>query len=272
MKTTKILGWLLMLVGMTALVFLNSCAGSRDDSEMIGDEAFANQAEAGESTQESTNTSAEEEEVLKLLGITKDNEQSQSATEFAESGGASLTAEDLERKIDYLENEAKSKSVELANLKAELAERDQRLQSLQSEAKRTKSYSGSVATSGASGSFKQQYQSALTLYNNREYKEGIKQFDYLLGLNESNSLVDNCQYWKGECYYALGDYNQALMEFQKVFTFSNSNKFDDSQLKLGLCYMRLGNNQSARMEFEKLLSDYPDSEYVSRAQSYLSGL
>ena len=47
---------------------------------------------------------------------------------------------------------------------------------------------------------------------------------------------------------------------------------DDAQLKLGLCYWKLGDTERARQEFERLISDYPNSEYVGKAQQYLSKL
>ena len=88
----------------------------------------------------------------------------------------------------------------------------------------------------------------------------------------SHSLSDNCQYWIGECYYALRNFNQAAVEFEKVFTFPQSNKDPDAQLKLGLCYWNTGNAARAKEEFNRLIVNYPDSEYTIRARSYLSQL
>ena len=44
-------------------------------------------------------------------------------------------------------------------------------------------------------------------------------------------------------------------EFQKVFEFTDSDKWDDAQLKLGICYKNMGNGRRAKEEFKKLL-DY----------------
>ncbi|HQG45045.1 MAG TPA: tetratricopeptide repeat protein, partial [bacterium] len=75
-----------------------------------------------------------------------------------------------------------------------------------------------------------------------------------------------------ECYYGMLAYNQAIIEFEKVFTFHDSDKNDDAQLKLGLCYTRTGNVEKAKAEFQKLLDTYPDSEFRARAQYYLQTL
>ena len=98
----------------------------------------------------------------------------------------------------------------------------------------------------------------------------FQKFESLLSQNRNNSLSDNAQYWIGESYYGLGEYQKAITAFEKVFTFSNSNKDDAAQLKLGLCYMKLNDNVKAREELEKLISDYPTSESVGLARRLLN--
>ncbi len=83
-------------------------------------------------------------------------------------------------------------------------------------------------------------------------------------------MSDNCQYWIGESYYDMGNYEQAIISFEQVFSFTNSNKDDDAQLKLGICYHKLNNQEKAKEEFQRLITYYPDSEYVSIARSYLN--
>ncbi len=120
-----------------------------------------------------------------------------------------------------------------------------------------------------SGSFEERYQEALQTYRGRGYKPAIQKFESLLAVNNQHSLSDNCQYWIGECYYGLGNYQQSVIAFEKVFTFPKSNKNDASQLKLGLCYMRLDNEAKAKSEFQKLVDNYPSSEYVSLAKRFI---
>ena len=64
----------------------------------------------------------------------------------------------------------------------------------------------------------------------------------------------------------------ALAAFQKVFLFAKTEKDDDAQLKLGLCYLQLGDRESAMIEFKRLVVDYPESEYVVRAEELLGGI
>mgnify|MGYP001430492795 FL=1 len=91
-------------------------------------------------------------------------------------------------------------------------------------------------------------------------------------MDPAGDLADNAQYWLGECEYARRDFQAALAAFQKVFLFAKTEKEDDAQLKLGLCYLQLGDRDSAMIEFKRLVVDYPESEYVVRAEELLGGI
>ena len=266
MRVLKCLGWVIFLSLLSFMLFLSACATSSGDDLVIDEEAFGR--EAAESQENAGDTSSDEAEVLSLLGITRDEQVKLTSQEAS----APSDSENLQERVKVLEDESDRKTTEMSNLKAELAERDRRIEVLQNELSSQSSQQQTSTLSQVSGSFEARYNEALALYQSRDYRSSLGLFDELLSTNANNSLIDNCQYWKGECYYGMGDYNQAIIEFQKVFTFSKSNKFDDAQLKLGMCYMMLGDTERARSELEKLLNDYPDSEYVGKAQSFLSRL
>ena len=118
------------------------------------------------------------------------------------------------------------------------------------------------------------YQGALAEYRNRKYDQALVEFDRLLAAAPFSEWSDNAQYWKGECYYGIGKYRQALTEFTKVFAFQKTEKADDAQLKIARCHLALGERDRALAAFRKLLDEYPDSEYVRAAQKemkYLGG-
>jgi len=114
------------------------------------------------------------------------------------------------------------------------------------------------------------YQEALDVFHQHEYRQAINQFEQLLATDMNNDLSDNAQYWIGECYYAMGQYQEAIMAFEKVFTFRFSNKNDYAQFKIGQSYFKMGDKERANQEFQQLLDTYPDSELVARTRSYLS--
>jgi TolA-binding protein len=114
------------------------------------------------------------------------------------------------------------------------------------------------------------YIESLSYYQNAEWNLSLNGFNYLIQVDSNHDLADNCQYWIGEVYYALTDYNRSIKEFGKVFSFPGTNKSDDAQFKMGLCYMNIGQIEKAKKEFTNLLEFYPNSEYYKRAQDYLS--
>lgn len=116
------------------------------------------------------------------------------------------------------------------------------------------------------------YKKAFELYYGRDYAGAVGRFEALLKQFPSSTYADNCYYWIGECVFAQGNFNKAIVAFRKVFTFPETEKADDAQLKLGYCYLRLGDRKQAAEEFKKVVSLYPDSEYVERAKEELAKL
>jgi tol-pal system protein YbgF len=120
--------------------------------------------------------------------------------------------------------------------------------------------------------FKGDYVGSLGDFQNKQYDKAIEKFSDLLRTNPDHELADNAQYWLAEAYYMKGNYQRALVEFEKVFTFTQKGKYDDAQLKLGYCYLKLGQKEKAKEEFERLISHYPYSEYYQKAQEMLTQL
>ena len=54
--------------------------------------------------------------------------------------------------------------------------------------------------------------------NTQNYKQAITLFNDFLKKFPKSNLADNAQYWKGEALFALKDYPNSVMEFQKVIT------------------------------------------------------
>ena len=159
------------------------------------------------------------------------------------------------------------------SIKAQMQGRLSSLESAGSYQGRTspqKDAGGTVTMSDAE--YQSQYQQAYSVYQEENYEDAIPMFAKVIEARPTGDLSDNAQYWIGECYYGLKNYTRAIVEFEKVFTFKDSNKDDDAQLKLGLCYLNIGQDDKARDEFQRLVDFYPDSEYKSTAVKYLNQL
>jgi len=120
--------------------------------------------------------------------------------------------------------------------------------------------------------FSDKYDTALKLFYSEQYNESIKILSELKQKFPSHSFAVNCQYWIGECYFGLKDFQIALDTFQKVLAFGESNKSDDTIMMIGRCYYKMNDKINAKFYFNKLLLEYPTSEYVSKARLHISRL
>tara|TARA_B100001750_G_C15437155_1_gene561557 strand:- start:876 stop:1319 length:444 start_codon:yes stop_codon:yes gene_type:complete len=133
--------------------------------------------------------------------------------------------------------------------------------------------------------YREKYIESLSFYQNGEWAKSLQGFNFLISVDHSHDLADNCQYWIAEVNWATKDYQEAIKEFEKVHKFPGTNKGDDAYLKLGMCYNELARlskdpNQSnieklkrkALENFEMMLRIYPDSEYINRAKSEIDKL
>lgn len=260
---TRVLTGIIFIL-LISILLLGGCSSTKPDTAPAGQEKSEIDQIIGVSEQEPAEQKPDEDEVLRLLGITKEKTEQPAAKE------ASVDEDQFKREISDLEKQLTEKDSEISRLKTDLSQKEEKINKLESDY--PKQPAASTVTYSSSGNFREDYQNALAEYNNRNYKLAIQLFEELLARNAAASLSDNCRYWIGESYYGLGNYNQAIIEFTKVFSFNKSNKMDDAQLKLGLCYWKLGDRERARQEFDRLISDYPDSEYVEKAKQFISRL
>lgn len=273
---------ILVLILFANFIIL-SCAGTtEEDNEYAG------------LTEEEKQQQQELDEIESLLGISTDKSEKKTTPakkpQKKEEKLGLLSSEDLaaaanqpvdskkiktlEKEVSKLKSEVNQKNLIISDLKAQVQLQKDRMSNVES---------GSFGSSAASGynvsvgdvspeEYERKYQEAYDLFNAREYTAAVQVFESLLASSVNHSLSDNAQYWIGECHYALRQYDKAIMDFEKVFTFPKSNKLDDAQFKLGICYIRKGENQKAKEEFQRLIDVYPKSEYLSRAEGHIQTL
>jgi tol-pal system protein YbgF len=112
---------------------------------------------------------------------------------------------------------------------------------------------------------KHAYDAALALVNAKRYSEALEALSGFLVHWPDHPNADNAMYWRGECYFAQGDYTDATNEFEGlVARFPLGNKAPDALLKLGLSAQKLGDAALARQRFDRLRREFPRSEAAKR--------
>jgi tol-pal system protein YbgF len=109
------------------------------------------------------------------------------------------------------------------------------------------------------------YDAALALVNAHQYDQALDAFAAFLVRWPDHPNADNAMYWRGESYYAKGEFARAVEEFEgATLRFPYGNKAPDCLLKLGLSEQKLGNLPKAQSYFERLMHDYPRSDAARR--------
>lgn len=288
----KFIPFLIILIIATFSIQFIGCASSKPKGEksQTSDEEDLGEIERllGISSEDSAQKKQSDEGDDLLTLLKADEDKGTTPTVGAEEIGADPRFIQMQTQVEDLEDQLIEKNRNIADLKAQLMMKEEELKSYQSrQPSRTVSQSPAPKTtpkpyyesptqsssySGSRSEFEQEYDSALNLFNNRQYNEAMDAFEALLAKNRNHSLSDNAQYWIGECNYALGNYRAAILSFEKVFTFSQSNKNDYAQYKLGQCYFKLGEKDRAREEFQNLIDNYSNSKLIDQAHDYLAKL
>jgi tol-pal system protein YbgF len=108
---------------------------------------------------------------------------------------------------------------------------------------------------------KRTYDAALALVNAKQYDKGLEALAAFLVRYPDHPYAANATYWRGECYFAQGEYVRAAEQFEGILArYALGNKTPDALLKLGLCYQKLGNGAKAKTYFDKLQAEYPRSD------------
>ncbi len=125
------------------------------------------------------------------------------------------------------------------------------------------------------------YEAAFRLYRKAEYAPAIDRFKGFLQTHPSSDYADNAQFWLGECYFKLDDYEQAVLAFDDVVKrYPEGNKVPDALYRQGIALMAIGKQTDQRdtyrgaasQIFEKLINEHPDSDRVPEARRQLEKL
>ena len=92
-----------------------------------------------------------------------------------------------------------------------------------------------------------EYEAAADLVKKKQYDKALEAFNAFLVKYPGDANADNAMYWRGECYYAKGEYARAAEQFEGVIArFPEGNKVADAMLKLGLSQSRMGEREKAQ--------------------------
>lgn len=115
------------------------------------------------------------------------------------------------------------------------------------------------------------YFRAIELYNDLSYEGAIVHFDKVIKNPRNQDLVTKSHYWKGEAYFKLENYDQAVTSYNK-YLFSpgvqNDEYYNTANYNIGYCYFKQGKYPKAIEAFRKYAAGN-DKEPEQLGDAYL---
>ena len=267
-------------------LFIYSCSSSVPKS-VIADNSSASQIESNKvkvSLEQQKTKIVELEELVESLNSRIEYQENMLTTlseEFKDqievlnkydssSSEITQTLIKMKNKFEVLEDRAFYSDSVYFEIINDLVKIDSKIQTLSSD------YTSSNSDDKKSISdqeYSKRYSNALnSFFNGESIQNSLDEFKKLISFNSTHSLSDNCQYWIGEIYYKEKLFQESISEFNKVFDFKDSNKFDDAQYKIFLCYINLGEYDLAIKNLNKLKAEFPMSQHIEKAEKLIKKL
>ena len=274
----------------TTTMEANNSSDDSDDALFEQLLALENEEASGSDsyyTDDSESSTNELDDLEQLL-----NDLDETEVVDAQSGTNSQAYANIEEEVKNLESILEEKNTNIDEIQNKIFEYDEKIAQLETDAnlpaKNANDYvqyasyeqdeqTGYTSNDAANASSMTStnpgdYDLALEYFYDKQYSAAINSFQKIRDTNSNQNIVDNCQYWIGECHFGIGNYFQAIVEFEKVFSFDSADKRDDAQIMMGLAYIKLGEVNQAKNDLTWLVDCYYTSEYSSRAKQYMSQL
>ncbi len=109
-----------------------------------------------------------------------------------------------------------------------------------------------------------------SLLKDMEKDQAAEVFKKFLQIYPKHKLADHARYWVGEIYYSKGDWERAILEFDRVIKeYPKGDKVPAATLKEGFSFLKLGAPKEARVLLQRVIDKYPESPEAEIAKTRL---
>ncbi len=132
---------------------------------------------------------------------------------------------------------------------------------------------GSVVPAGGAPSADTLYSNGLRDITSGKYDLARQEFQDYLKYYSDTDLASNAQFYLGEIAYSQHNYDQAVIEYDRVLTnYPKSFKLAPAHLKKGMAQLELGQKSAGVRELREVVKRYPGTEEERRARAKLKEL
>ena len=224
-------------------------------------------------------TRANVQQLQRELGVIKEKIEETRYQVGRQIGQSSLQGDQrikaLEDRIAKLDEVSKAQDAQLQRREEELNKLRETIQGVQTPPAQGAEPSGAQAEvwAGETDAVKRDYEIAWSALEKKDYRLAIQRFKDFLKRYPRSNLADNAQYWIGESYYALREFDQAILEFDAVRrNYPQGEKVPAALLKQGYSFAELGEKVNARLILQEVIQKYPQSPEAMRAKEKLKTL
>ena len=176
----------------------------------------------------------------------------------------------LESRLAKLEEDAKAQAQLLKSREDELKQlRD----AAQAAEQRPLVYDGYADIAlGETEAVRKDYESAWRSFEKKDYQAAAGRFRDFLKKNPKTRLAAAAQFWLGESYFALKEFEKAIVAYDEVRRFPQTDKVAAALLRQGIAFGELGEKLNARLVLQELVEKFPQSAEAPRAKQRLKAL
>ena len=114
------------------------------------------------------------------------------------------------------------------------------------------------------------YYQGLKNFKDKNYYAGAHLFSLFIEKFPKHHLIPNAYFWRGECYFRLGQYPRAILNYQVVLDkYKTSNKYPPALLKEGIAFYKLGKKKAGKILLEDLIQNFPHTNEAKLAKKFL---
>jgi len=129
------------------------------------------------------------------------------------------------------------------------------------------------AAATPSGNADEHYKAAQRDYANEKFTEALAAFNEHLAMWPSGETTANALFWKGKCHLKLGQYNEAIADFDSLAKqHASSTKVPFALHNQAVAYSNLGKTAEAEQLLSQVITNYPVSPAAEQARMDLEKL
>ncbi len=118
-----------------------------------------------------------------------------------------------------------------------------------------------------------EYRDGMELLRRGDAQGAIQKLREFLRKSPKSDLADDAQYWIGEAYYGLRDFNRAILEFNEVLLrYPKGDKIPAALLRQAFAFADLGDKVDARLVLQKLVSEHGNTPEAEKGRQKLAEL